>query len=216
MFNKLLIANRGEIACRIIHTANRLGVRSVAVYSEADVNARHVSLADEAIAIGPAPARDSYLVAEKLLEAAKRTGAEAIHPGYGFLSENAGFAEACVAEGFIFIGPPPRAIEVMGSKSAAKNIMQQAGIPLVPGYHGDNQDEAFLLNEAEKIGFPVMLKASSGGGGRGMRVVNRAGEFSAALRSAKREAHAAFNDDRMLLEKYLEKPSAHRDPDLLR
>ena len=206
MFNKLLIANRGEIACRIIHTANRLGVRSVAVYSEADVNARHVSLADEAIAIGPAPARDSYLVAEKLLEAAKRTGAEAIHPGYGFLSENAGFAEACVAEGFIFIGPPPRAIEVMGSKSAAKNIMQQAGIPLVPGYHGDNQDEAFLLNEAEKIGFPVMLKASSGGGGRGMRVVNRAGEFSAALRSAKREAHAAFNDDRMLLEKYLENP----------
>ena len=206
MFNKLLIANRGEIACRIIHTAKRLGIRSVAVYSEADVNALHVSLADEAIAIGPAPARDSYLVAEKLLEAAKRSGAEAIHPGYGFLSENAGFAEACVAEGFEFIGPPPRAIEVMGSKSAAKDIMQQAGIPLVPGYHGDIQDEAFLLNEAEKIGFPVMLKASSGGGGRGMRAVNRAREFSAALRSAKREAHAAFNDDRMLLEKYLEKP----------
>ena len=206
MFNKILIANRGEIACRIIHTANRLGVKSVAVYSEADVNARHVSLADEAIAIGPAPARDSYLVAEKLLEAAKRAGAEAIHPGYGFLSENAGFAEVCVAEGFVFIGPPPRAIEVMGSKSAAKNIMQQAGIPLVPGYHGDNQDEAFLLNEAEKIGFPVMLKASAGGGGRGMRVVNSAEEFSAALRSAKREAHAAFDDDRMLLEKYLEKP----------
>ena len=206
MFNKLLIANRGEIACRIIHTTKRLSVRSVAVYSEADVNARHVSLADEAIAIGPAPARDSYLAAEKLLEAAKRAGAEAIHPGYGFLSENAGFAEACVTEGFIFIGPSPRAIEMMGSKSAAKNIMQQAGIPLVPGYHGDNQDEAFLLNEAEKIGFPVMLKASSGGGGRGMRVVNRAGDFSAALRSAKREAHAAFNDDRMLLEKYLEKP----------
>ena len=206
MFNKLLIANRGEIACRIIHTTKRLGVRSVAVYSEADVNARHVSLADEAIAIGPAPARDSYLAAEKLLEAAKRAGAEAIHPGYGFLSENAGFAEACVTEGFIFIGPSPRAIAMMGSKSAAKNIMQQAGIPLVPGYHGDNQDEAFLLNEAEKIGFPVMLKASSGGGGRGMRVVNRAGDFSAALRSAKREAHAAFNDDRMLLEKYLEKP----------
>ena len=206
MFNKILIANRGEIACRIIHTANRLGVRSVAVYSEADVNARHVSLADEAIAIGPAPARDSYLVAEKLLEAAKRAGAEAIHPGYGFLSENAGFAEACVAEGFVFIGPPPRAIEMMGSKSTAKNIMQQARIPLVPGYHGDNQDEAILLNEAEKIGFPVMLKASAGGGGRGMRVVNRAGDFSVALRSAKREALGAFNDDRMLLEKYLEKP----------
>ena len=206
MFNKLLIANRGEIACRIIHTAKRLGITSVAVYSEADVNARHVSLVDEAVAIGPAPARDSYLVAETLLKAAKCTGAEAIHPGYGFLSENAGFAEACVAEGFVFIGPPPRAIEVMGSKSAAKDIMQQTGIPLVPGYHGDNQDEAFLLNEAEKIGFPIMLKASSGGGGRGMRVVNRASEFSAALRSAKREAHAAFNDDRMLLEKYLEKP----------
>ena len=206
MFNKLLIANRGEIACRIIHTAKRLGIRSVAVYSDADVNARHVSLADEALAIGPAPARDSYLVAEKLIDAAEHTGAKAIHPGYGFLSENAGFAEACEAAGIIFIGPSRRAIEVMGSKSAAKNIMQQAGIPLVPGYHGDNQDEAYLLNEAEKIGFPVMLKASAGGGGRGMRVVNSAGKFSAALRSAKREALAAFNDDRMLLEKYLEKP----------
>ena len=206
MINKLLIANRGEIACRIIHTAKRLGIRSVAVYSDADVNARHVSLADEALAIGPAPARDSYLVAEKLIDAAEHSGAEAIHPGYGFLSENAGFAEACEAAGIIFIGPSRRAIEVMGSKSAAKNIMQQAGIPLVPGYHGDNQDEAFLLNEAEKIGFPVMLKASAGGGGRGMRVVNSAGKFSAALRSAKREALAAFNDDRMLLEKYLEKP----------
>ncbi len=206
MFNKILVANRGEIACRIIHTAKRLGIRSVAVYSDADVNARHVSLADEALAIGPAPARDSYLVAEKLIDAAEHTGAEAIHPGYGFLSENAGFAEACEAAGIIFIGPSRRAIEVMGSKSSAKNIMQQAGIPLVPGYHGDNQDEALLLGEAEKIGFPVMLKASAGGGGRGMRVVNRAGEFSAALRSAKREALAAFNDDRMLLERYLEKP----------
>ena len=206
MFNKILIANRGEIACRIIHTAKRLGISSVAVYSDADVNARHVSLADEALAIGPAPARDSYLVAEKLIYAAEHTGAEAIHPGYGFLSENAGFAEACEAAGIIFIGPPPPAIEVMGSKSAAKNIMQQAGIPLVPGYHGDNQDEAFLLNEAEKIGFPVMLKASAGGGGRGMRVVNRATEFSAALRSAKREALAAFNDDKILLESYLENP----------
>ena len=206
MFNKLLIANRGEIACRIIHTAKRLGTRSVAVYSEADVNARHVSLADEAIAIGPAPARDSYLVAETLLEAANRAGAEAIHPGYGFLSENAGFAEACVAEGFVFIGPPARAIELMGSKSTAKDIMLQAGIPVVPGYHGDNQDGEFLLDEAEKIGFPVMLKASSGGGGRGMRVVNSAAEFSEALRSAKREALGAFNNDRMLLEKYLEQP----------
>ena len=206
MFNKLLIANRGEIACRIIHTAKRLGIRSVAVYSDADVNARHVSLADEALAIGPAPARDSYLVAEKLIDAAEHTGAKAIHPGYGFLSENAGFAETCEAAGIIFIGPSRRAIEVMGSKSEAKNIMQQSGIPLVPGYHGDNQDEAHLLGEAEKVGFPVMLKASAGGGGRGMRVVNSAGEFSAALRSAKREALAAFNDDKMLLEKYLDKP----------
>ncbi|MDE0511016.1 MAG: acetyl/propionyl/methylcrotonyl-CoA carboxylase subunit alpha [Gammaproteobacteria bacterium] len=206
MFNKILIANRGEIACRIIHTAKRLGVGTVAVYSEADVNARHVSLADEAVAIGPAPARDSYLAAEKLISAAERTGAEAIHPGYGFLSENAGFAEACGDAGITFIGPSPRAIEAMGSKSAAKTIMRQAGIPLVPGYHGDNQDEMFLLGEAEKIGFPVMLKASAGGGGRGMRAVNGAAEFSEALRSAKREALGAFNDDRMLLEKYLEQP----------
>ena len=206
MFNKLLIANRGEIACRIIHTAKRLGVGTVAVYSEADVNARHVSLADEAVAIGPAPARDSYLAAEKLIAAAERTGAEAIHPGYGFLSENAGFAEACGDAGITFIGPSPRAIEAMGSKSAAKTIMRQAGIPLVPGYHGGNQDETFLLGEAEKIGFPVMLKASAGGGGRGMRAVNGAAEFSEALRSAKREALGAFNDDRMLLEKYLEQP----------
>ena len=206
MFNKILVANRGEIACRIISTAQRLGVGTVAVYSEVDVNARHVSLADEAVAIGPAPARDSYLAVEKLISAAERTGAEAIHPGYGFLSENAGFAEACGGAGIIFIGPSPRAIEAMGSKSAAKAIMQQAGIPLVPGYHGDNQDETFLLGEAEKIGFPVMLKASAGGGGRGMRVVNCAAEFSEALRSAKREALGAFNDDRMLLEKYLEQP----------
>ena len=206
MFDKILIANRGEIACRIIHTAKRLGVGTVAVYSEADVNARHVNLADEAVAIGPAPARDSYLAAEKLIRAAERSGAEAIHPGYGFLSENAGFAEACGGAGITFIGPSPRAIESMGSKSAAKTIMQQAGIPLVPGYHGDNQEEAFFLGEAEKIGFPVMLKASAGGGGRGMRVVNSAAEFSEALRSAKREALGAFNDDRMLLEKYLEQP----------
>ena len=206
MFNKILIANRGEIACRIIHTAKRLDIRTVAVYSDADVDARHVSLADEAVAIGPAPARDSYLDAGKLVEAARQTGAEAIHPGYGFLSENAGFAEACAAAGITFIGPSPRAIKLMGSKSAAKTIMKQAGIPLVPGYHGENQDATFLLNEAEKVGFPVMLKASSGGGGRGMRVVNSPEEFSDALRSAKREALGAFNDDRMLLEKYLEQP----------
>ncbi len=206
MFNKILIANRGEIACRIIHTAKRLGIGTVAVYSEVDVNARHVSLADEAVAIGPAPARDSYLAVEKLIGAAELIGAQAIHPGYGFLSENAGFAEACADAGITFIGPSPRAIEAMGSKSAAKTIMQQAGISLVPGYHGDDQDESFLLAEAEKIGFPVMIKASAGGGGRGMRVVNSAADFSEALRSAKREALGAFNDDRMLLEKYLEQP----------
>ncbi len=206
MFNKILIANRGEIACRIVHTAKRLGVGTVAVYSKADIDARHVSMADEAVSIGPAPARDSYLAVEKLIGAAERTGAEAIHPGYGFLSENAGFAAACGGAGITFIGPSPRAIESMGSKGAAKTIMQQAGIPLVPGYHGDNQEEAFLLDEAEKIGFPVMLKASAGGGGRGMRVVNSAAEFSEALRSAKREALGAFNDEKMLLEKYLEQP----------
>ena len=204
--NRILIANRGEIACRIIHTARRLGVETVAVYSEADIDARHVSMADAAVAIGPAPARESYLVVEKLVDAAARTGAGAIHPGYGFLSENAAFARACAAAGLIFIGPSPQAIESMGSKRAAKTIMQQAGIPLVPGYHGDHQDEASLLGEAKKLGFPVLLKASAGGGGRGMRVVNHAAEFGAALRSARREALGAFNDDSMLLEQYLEQP----------
>ena len=206
MFNKILIANRGEIACRIIHTATRLGIRTVSVYSEADSNARHVDMADEAVAIGPAPARDSYLAADKLIDVVVRSGAEAIHPGYGFLSENAGFAATCADAGIVFIGPSPRAIEAMGSKSAAKTIMEQAGVPLLPGYHGDNQDQAFLLEEAERIGFPVMLKASAGGGGRGMRVVSSAAEFGAALHSAKREALGAFNDETMLLEKYLEGP----------
>ncbi len=206
MFDKILIANRGEIACRVISTARRLGINTVAVYSEADAAARHVALADEAFAIGPAPARDSYLVAEKSIEAAKHAGAEAIHPGYGFLSENPGFARACADNGIVFIGPPVRAIEIMGSKSAAKQMMQDAGVPLVPGYHGDNQDETFLFNEAEKIGFPIMIKASAGGGGRGMRVVESATLFGDALRSAKREALASFNDDKVLLEKYLDKP----------
>ena len=206
MFNKILIANRGEIACRVISTAKRLGINTVAVYSEADAAARHVALADETFAIGPAPARDSYLVAEKSIEAAKHAGAEAIHPGYGFLSENPGFARDCADNGIVFIGPPVRAIEVMGSKSAAKQMMQDAGVPLVPGYHGDNQDESFLFDEAEKIGFPIMIKASAGGGGKGMRVVTSATSFIDALRSAKREALASFNDDKVLLEKYLDKP----------
>jgi len=206
MFSKILIANRGEIACRIIKTARRLGVRTVAVYSEADASARHVALADEEVEIGPAPARESYLIAERVLEAALRTGAEAIHPGYGFLSENADFAEACEAAGVVFIGPPVAAIRAMGSKSAAKALMQAAGVPLVPGYHGDDQSPQLLADEAAIIGYPVLLKASAGGGGKGMRVVRDAGEFESALASAQRESASAFGDTKMLVEKYLEEP----------
>lgn len=206
MFTKILIANRGEIACRIIKSARRLGVRTVAVYSEADASARHVALADEAVEIGPAPARESYLVAERILEAARRTGAEAIHPGYGFLSENADFAEACAAAGIVFIGPPAAAIRAMGSKSAAKTLMEKAGVPLVPGYHGDDQSPQLLAREAQAIGYPVLIKASAGGGGKGMRVVRSGEEFAAALASAQRESASAFGDTRMLIEKYLETP----------
>ncbi len=180
-----------------------MGIATVAVYSEVDAHALHVELADEAIAIGPAPAADSYLCSEGVLDAARRTGAEAIHPGYGFLSENADFAQACLAAGVRFIGPPVAAIRSMGSKSAAKNIMAKAGVPLVPGYHGDDQDESVLAGEAERIGYPVMLKASAGGGGKGMRVVGSPGEFKDALAAAKRESLKAFGDDRMLIEKYL-------------
>src|SRR5277367_822632 len=171
MFRKILIANRGEIACRVIATARRLGIATVAVYSEADANARHVALADEAWPIGPAPARQSYLVIEKIIDAARRSGAEAVHPGYGFLSENAQFAEACAAAGIVFIGPPPGAIRAMGSKAAAKALMERAAVPLVPGYHGEGQDPAHLAAEAARIGYPVLIKASAGGGGKGMRVV---------------------------------------------
>lgn len=206
MFSKILIANRGEIACRIIRTAAKMGIRTVAVYSDADRNAMHVALADEAIGIGPAPARASYLDAEKIIAAAKATGAEAIHPGYGFLSENSAFAEACAAAGLIFIGPPPQAIRAMGGKSEAKALMTEAGVPVVPGYHGDEQAEKRLASEAEKIGYPVLLKASAGGGGKGMRVVRQKHDFAAELASAKREALAAFGNDRMLIEKYLERP----------
>ena len=206
MFSKILIANRGEIACRVIKTARRLGIKTVAVYSEADANARHVALADEAYLIGPAPARESYLVAAKILEAAKRSGAEAIHPGYGFLSENAAFAQACAEAGVTFIGPPPDAIRAMGSKSAAKAAMERSGVPLVPGYHGTDQDPEKLAASAARIGFPVLIKASAGGGGKGMRVVERAEDFAGALASAKREAAASFGDDQVLIEKYLTKP----------
>ncbi|HEX7390688.1 MAG TPA: biotin carboxylase N-terminal domain-containing protein, partial [Acidiphilium sp.] len=206
MFDTVLIANRGEIACRIVRTARRLGIRSVAVYSEADAHAAHVAAADVAICIGPAPARESYLDGAKIIEAAKRTGAAAIHPGYGFLSENAGFAEACAEAGLIFIGPPGPAIRAMGSKSAAKALMEKAGVPLVPGYHGAEQEPAFLAEQAGKIGYPVLIKASAGGGGKGMRVVNQADEFATALDLAKGEARAAFGDDRVLIERYLTRP----------
>jgi 3-methylcrotonyl-CoA carboxylase alpha subunit len=206
MFRTLLIANRGEIACRIIRTARRLGIRSIAVFSEADAGAQHVLLADEAHPIGPARAADSYLRADRILEAARASGAEAIHPGYGFLSENAEFAEACAAAGIAFVGPPPAAIRAMGSKAESKQLMERAGVPIVPGYHGTAQDDATLAAEAARIGFPVLIKASAGGGGKGMRPVLRPDDLLAELAGARREALAAFGDDRMLLERYLQKP----------
>lgn len=206
MFDKLLIANRGEIACRVIRAAKGLGIETIAVYSEADATALHVSSADQAIAIGPAPAEQSYLDADKLVAAARQAGADAVHPGYGFLAENADFAKACAEHGIVFVGPPPAAIAAMGSKVEARRIMQQAGVPVTPGYHGTEQDEATLLAEAERIGFPVMLKAALGGGGRGMREVESAGDFGDALKAARREARAAFGDDEMLLEKLVPRP----------
>ena len=206
MFSKILIANRGEIACRVIKTARRMGIATVAVYSEADANARHVRLADEAVLIGPAAARESYLVAANILAAAQKTGAQAVHPGYGFLSENAGFADACTQAGIVFIGPPASAIRAMGSKSAAKALMATAGVPLTPGYHGDDQSPALLRDEAGRIGYPVLIKASAGGGGKGMRRVDAAADFDAALASCQREAAGAFGDDRMLVEKYVLRP----------
>jgi 3-methylcrotonyl-CoA carboxylase alpha subunit len=206
MFDKILIANRGEIACRIAATARRLGVRTVAVYSDADAASRHVAFADEAVRIGPPPARDSYLQGALIVTAAKASGAQAIHPGYGFLSENEGFARAVADAGLVFIGPPPRALAAMGSKSEAKALMQSAAVPLVPGYHGADQDPALLAREAEKIGYPVLIKATMGGGGKGMRIVSVASDFADALASCKREAAASFGDDRVLVEKYLQRP----------
>ncbi|SDP48473.1 acetyl/propionyl/methylcrotonyl-CoA carboxylase subunit alpha [Afipia sp. GAS231] len=205
-FRTLLIANRGEIACRVIRSARAMGLRTVAVYSEADRDAMHVAMADEAVLLGPARARDSYLNIERVIEAAKKTGAEAVHPGYGFLSENAEFAQACLDAGLVFVGPTAAMMTAMGSKSGSKQLMEKAGVPLVPGYHGEAQDEAILAQAADKIGFPVLVKASAGGGGRGMRVVKSAGELSAAIVSAKREAKAAFGDDRMLIEKFVQNP----------
>ncbi|MFC3853189.1 acetyl/propionyl/methylcrotonyl-CoA carboxylase subunit alpha [Salinispirillum marinum] len=206
MFNKILIANRGEIACRVIKTARALGVRTVAVYSDADVQAQHVLLADEAVHIGPAPSRESYLLIDKVIAAAVSTGAEAIHPGYGFLSENAEFARACAAQNIVFIGPPVGAIEAMGSKSAAKQIMEKAGVPLVPGYHGADQNPELLRKSAEDMGYPVLLKAVAGGGGKGMRVVWQASELDEAIKAARREGENAFGNGDLLVEKYLTKP----------
>ena len=206
MFDKILVANRGEIACRVLRTARRLGIQTVAVYSDADAEAKHVAMADEAYRIGPAPARESYLDADAILDAARRSGARAVHPGYGFLSENAAFAEACTKAGVVFIGPSAAAIRAMGSKSAAKRLMGEAGVPLVPGYHGEDQSPARLAKEAGKIGWPVLVKPTAGGGGKGMRAVNDAASFLDALAGAKREALASFGDDRVLLERYLARP----------
>ena len=206
MFSKILIANRGEIACRVMQTARRMGVTTVAVYSDADAGALHVEMADEAVHIGPSPARESYLVADKIIAAAKQTGAQAIHPGYGCLSENPDFVDAVEAAGLVFIGPSADAIRAMGLKDAAKRLMEDAGVPVVPGYHGDNQDPAFLADRADEIGYPVLIKASAGGGGKGMRRVDAPDGFAAALEGAKREATAAFGNDHCLVEKYVSKP----------
>jgi len=206
MFAKILIANRGEIACRVARTARRMGVRTVAVYSDADASALHVEQCDEAYRLGPPPPRESYLDGDAIIAIAKRSGSQAIHPGYGFLSENEAFAAACARAGIVFIGPPPSAIAAMGSKSAAKRIMGAAHVPLVPGYHGDDQDPVLLAREAAAIGFPVLIKATAGGGGKGMKIVERATDFTAALASAQREAQAGFGDERVLLEKYLTAP----------
>ncbi len=206
MFEKLLIANRGEIAVRVARTARRLGIRTVAVYSEADVGALHTEVCDEAYLIGGAAARDSYLRGERIIQVARRTGAQAIHPGYGFLSENAAFARACGEAGIVFVGPPAGAIEAMGSKSAAKTIMENAGVPVLPGYHGDNQDDGLLELEADRVGYPVLIKATAGGGGKGMRVVEKREAFPEALNAARREAKASFGDERILIEKYLLRP----------
>jgi len=206
VFESLLIANRGEIACRITETARRLGVRSVAVYSDADVDARHVALADQAYRIGPPAAAMSYLDADKVIATALEAGVEAVHPGYGFLSENADFAEACTAAGLVFVGPPASAIRAMGEKHAAKALMVEAGVPVVPGYHGDDQDDDTLTEAAGNIGYPVLIKATSGGGGKGMRRVDKPEDFADALAGARREGQASFGDDRVLIEKYLEVP----------
>ncbi len=206
MFKKILIANRGEIACRVAATARRMAIRTVAVYSDADAHANHVRACDESVHLGGSAPKDSYLRWEKILEAAKATGAEAVHPGYGFLSENEEFAQACADAGLVFIGPPPSAIKAMGLKAESKQLMEKAGVPLVPGYHGHDQDPQLLQREADRIGYPVLIKASAGGGGKGMRAVDRAEDFAAALASCQREAINSFGDDAVLIEKYVQRP----------
>ena len=206
MFKKILIANRGEIACRIAKTCKKLGIKTVAVYSDADAQAAHVAACDEAIHIGGSAPKDSYLCVDKIIDAAKKTGAQAIHPGYGFLSENENFALICQENSIVFIGPPVDAIRAMGSKSASKTLMETASVPLVPGYHGDEQDADFLQRQADHIGYPVLLKASAGGGGKGMRIVDDSASFKEALASCKREAISSFGDDKVLVEKYLSRP----------
>ncbi|MDO9430075.1 MAG: biotin carboxylase N-terminal domain-containing protein, partial [Phenylobacterium sp.] len=206
MIKSILVANRGEIACRVFRTAQSMGIATVAVYSEPDAEAPHVQMADQAVLIGPAPARESYLVGETIIEAALATGADAIHPGYGFLSENAEFAEAVMAAGLIWIGPPPSAIRAMGLKDAAKSLMAAAHVPVTPGYLGEDQSPERLQSEADNIGYPVLIKAVAGGGGKGMRKVEQADDFAAALTSCRREAAASFGDDRVLLETYVTRP----------
>jgi 3-methylcrotonyl-CoA carboxylase alpha subunit len=206
MFTKILIANRGEIACRVAATARRMAIRTVAVYSDADAGAKHVAACDEAVHIGGSAPRESYLRWERIIEAARASGAQAIHPGYGFLSENEDFARACTEAGLVFIGPPASAIKAMGLKAESKRLMEQAGVPLVPGYHGADQDPALLEREAARIGYPVLIKASAGGGGKGMRAVEQAGEFRAALASCQREAASSFGDEAVLIEKYVQRP----------
>jgi len=206
MFKKILIANRGEIACRVAATARKLGIQTVAVYSDADANAKHVLACDEALHIGPSAPKESYLRGARIIEAALATGAQAVHPGYGFLSENEEFAQACADAGLVFIGPPPSAIKAMGLKAASKQLMEKAGVPLVPGYHGAGQDPEMLRREADRIGYPVLIKASAGGGGKGMRIVAKTDEFDAALASCKREAINSFGDDAVLIERYVTRP----------
>jgi len=206
MFTKILIANRGEIACRVAATARRMGVRTVAVYSDADARAQHVAACDEAVHIGGSAPRDSYLQWERIIAAAQATGAQAIHPGYGFLSENEAFARACAEAGLMFIGPPASAIQAMGLKAESKRLMESAGVPLVPGYHGADQDPALLQREADRIGYPVLIKASAGGGGKGMRAVEKSEDFASALASCQREAINSFGSDAVLVEKYAQRP----------